>query len=241
MVDVYFREMVLGNWRVTGQGISLDDEGILVDGQHRMTALVRFGSPVWMMVARGVPHETAIQAIDSGPSRSAGQRLTMQGEKNGARRAAIARGAFVLSNPDASHTGMIPHSDIVFTLNRYRESIEVVDQGRASERIPSTTRAVAVVMLDAVPEYGADFAEGISSGANLGPGDPRLALRNWLNTRTGRVTGEELWTRSILAADAFMNDEKIHKLMGSARNRYIRFARNLGLQVNQSLLTALSR
>lgn len=243
VVEMYLRDMRLGKWEITGQGISIDSDGILVDGQHRLSALVRFNHPVWMLVTRGVSHEVGIRACDSGPPRSGGQRLTMQGEKNGSMKAAISRGLFVLTHAEVPFQGMVPHSDIVSMLARYRAAIDQVYAGGriAEARVPSLTRTVAAVMVDVLPEYGLPFLDGVLTGANLAPGDSRLALRNWVISRTGKATQDEVWAKSILCADAFMNDEPIHKLMSSARNRYARWAGNLNLPVNRSLLTALSR
>jgi hypothetical protein len=241
VVEMYRRDMQLGNWELTGQGISLDRDGLLVDGQHRLAALVRFNRPVWMLVTRGVSHDVAIRACDSGPPRTGGQRMGMQGEKNGALKAAISRGLFVLTNPEVPHSGMVPHSNLNTALNRYRQSIEAVVGGSSLVRVPSLPRAIAAAMIDVVPEYGIPFIEGVMTGANLASGDSRLALRNWMSARVGKSSYEEMWARSIAAADAFMNDESVHKLMSSSRTRYIRWASNLNLPVNRSLLTAISR
>ena len=51
------REMKTGNWRLTHQGIALDECGRLIDGQNRLTALVRAHMTLKMVVAFGVPEE----------------------------------------------------------------------------------------------------------------------------------------------------------------------------------------
>jgi hypothetical protein len=60
-----------GRWQLTHQGIAFDENGVLIDGQHRLTAIVLAGVPAEMMVARGVkPSENNLYAIDNGRRRS---------------------------------------------------------------------------------------------------------------------------------------------------------------------------
>lgn len=47
-----------GEWKVTHQGIAFSDAGRLIDGQHRLSAVVMSGMTVQMMVSRGIPDES---------------------------------------------------------------------------------------------------------------------------------------------------------------------------------------
>lgn len=81
-VDEYKRAMDKGFWRITGDGISLDAEGKLLDGQHRLQAIIEHGKPVIMAVIRGV-EAGAQQYMDSGKTRRISDNLKMfDGEKN---------------------------------------------------------------------------------------------------------------------------------------------------------------
>lgn len=68
-VEAYARAIKSGAFVTTHQGIAFDDEGNLIDGQHRLMAIVSAGAPVQMMVTRGVP-SNAMQIIDRGSSRT---------------------------------------------------------------------------------------------------------------------------------------------------------------------------
>lgn len=48
------RQMERGEWRVTHQPIAISSDGALLDGQHRLAAVVKCGLPVKMSVAYGV-------------------------------------------------------------------------------------------------------------------------------------------------------------------------------------------
>jgi hypothetical protein len=52
-VSRYARDMTNGHWTLNHQGIAFDDEGVLVDGQHRLMAIVKSGVTVKMMVTWG--------------------------------------------------------------------------------------------------------------------------------------------------------------------------------------------
>jgi hypothetical protein len=50
-VEVLARDMVNGCWRVTHQCIAISESGLLIDGQHRLSAVVSSGKTVPMYVA----------------------------------------------------------------------------------------------------------------------------------------------------------------------------------------------
>ena len=53
----YANVMKRGHWRVTHEGIAFDDDGHLIDGQHRLSAIVESGATVQMLVVTGLPTE----------------------------------------------------------------------------------------------------------------------------------------------------------------------------------------
>ena len=65
-----------GEWQMTHQGIAFSDKDVLLDGQHRLLAIVETNTPVPMLVTRGLKEET-FQAIDRGIKRNVGDALSM--------------------------------------------------------------------------------------------------------------------------------------------------------------------
>lgn len=53
----YGNVMKRGHWRVTHEGIAFNADGKLIDGQHRLQAIVDSGETVTMFVVRGLPDE----------------------------------------------------------------------------------------------------------------------------------------------------------------------------------------
>lgn len=52
-VDRYKADMISGAWTLNHQGIAFDDNGVLVDGQHRLAAISESGASIKMMVTWG--------------------------------------------------------------------------------------------------------------------------------------------------------------------------------------------
>lgn len=70
-VDHYARQMRLGQWRLTHQGVCLDADGNLVDGQHRLAAVVQSETAVTMLVSSLDETATALaMPLDTGMPRS---------------------------------------------------------------------------------------------------------------------------------------------------------------------------
>lgn len=77
-VNFYYKQMVSGEWGTTGDTIKLSSEGRLLDGQHRLHALIRYDNPIEMFVAEGVDPEL-FPMIDTGKPRTASDVLSSNG------------------------------------------------------------------------------------------------------------------------------------------------------------------
>lgn len=85
----YLKQCILsGTFRLTHQGIAFYDDGVLADGQHRLTAIVEAGVGVWLNVTRNMPRDNA-DAIDRGTTRTHRDHLKFSGFDVDTRRVAI--------------------------------------------------------------------------------------------------------------------------------------------------------
>lgn len=55
VVDKYVEEIKNGEWVATAQGVGIDDRGVLSDGQHRLSAIVKSGVTVPLLVVWNLP------------------------------------------------------------------------------------------------------------------------------------------------------------------------------------------
>jgi hypothetical protein len=83
------REIEAGRWQRTHQGIAFDRNGILLDGQHRLLAVIRSGQKVACNVDFGLSPD-AFKVIDTHAKRKAADALHIQGHANTIKLAAAA-------------------------------------------------------------------------------------------------------------------------------------------------------
>jgi hypothetical protein len=83
-VKTYAADMLAGRWKQTGSTISFDTDGNLLDGQHRLRALVLAGVTLPFPIVTGL-HPDTFDTYDIGRSRSSADALEMAGMQDGRR------------------------------------------------------------------------------------------------------------------------------------------------------------
>lgn len=76
-VSAYAHDMINGRWLLNGDAIRFAQDGTLLDGQHRLQAIIEANVGVSMLVIHNLPAET-FATIDAGAS---GRRVTFLGWK----------------------------------------------------------------------------------------------------------------------------------------------------------------
>lgn len=92
-VNTYAKELMNGNWVFNGETIIISSKGHILDGQHRLKAVVQTGMTIVCVVVRGIK-ESAFDTLDQGWKRSNGQILTIEGYKHGNTLAATIKGVY---------------------------------------------------------------------------------------------------------------------------------------------------
>ena len=83
-------QMQSGLWQMAADPIRISDTGVLLDGQHRLSAIVASKVTYDMLVVRGLP-DTTFHVMDTGRIRSAGDVLQIGGHPNSRLIASIIR------------------------------------------------------------------------------------------------------------------------------------------------------
>lgn len=102
------REMKSDLFKLSVDAIGFDVCGRLINGQHRLTAVIESGKPQPFIVARNLPVETA-QLIDVGKKRTMAQRITIGGTRMTEKQCALVRNAMV--DYQSSHNGTVIFAD----------------------------------------------------------------------------------------------------------------------------------
>lgn len=160
------KDMREGHWDTTHQGIAIATDGTLVDGQHRLMAVVESGVTVRMNVTFNAPKS---QHIDSGNSRSMANRVQMSDYDMSWTDKTILSAANLIGRM-FSGSNLSHEEDLTEWLAKYRPQIEMVTSHikRGSMRGLSSagiTAAMIVAAINDVPEaYIAKFLEVFYSG-----------------------------------------------------------------------------
>lgn len=76
-VIMYSEDMKSGNWALNGESIKFNRTGKLIDGQHRLMAIIRSGVPIATYVIFDIPNDISI--MDRGKNRSTTDSLIISG------------------------------------------------------------------------------------------------------------------------------------------------------------------
>ena len=191
-----------GEWRVTHQGIAFDATGALVDGQHRLAAIVEADLPVEVTVFSEVP-EGAFDVLDTGKRRNAADVLAIEGEKSAVMLAAMVRTVWLYQNrPELNWSGGdagVSNHQIVQTLEQHpklRDFIGVGEQvAAATGMIKSAAGAASYLVTEANRGDLSGWFDGIVEGTGLPKGDPRLMFRRVMFAHTRKQVGQPMRRR----------------------------------------------
>ena len=89
VIRTYADAMRKGEWMLNGETIVFDEQGRLMQGHHRMMAVVESGCEVEFLVVRNVPRDRAWTTYNCGLKTNLGQMLAMKKIKNASLVAAI--------------------------------------------------------------------------------------------------------------------------------------------------------
>lgn len=185
-----------GAWLVMPDGISVAADGSLLNGRHRLTAVVRAGISVDFYVHYNVPPAT-FAAFDTGRRRTAGDTLKMAGfDKNVLALTSAAKLLVCYDDWLADPAGFpqwstwsrlkYTNAEVLGSVHRYRDLMEDVNHGQAtgarSGLVAASIAAFRQLARRAWPEGEdllTDFCWGLRTGEDIHRGDPPYTLREW--------------------------------------------------------------
>lgn len=186
-------DMTNGRWRSNGETLKFDRTGRLIDGQHRLSAVIAAERTVEFDVAFDVP-EDAVQTIDQGRSRGAADVLHMHGLANAKVLSGSAKIVMnYLDGYNPSYTQTAPA--IQDFVDRFPDIEKYAGLATSLFGIIPPSPVGAVLYLGSVDGTRAKmvdtFVAGLRTGVNLDEGDPRLALRTSVANLRARQSGSK--------------------------------------------------
>ena len=112
----YAATMTEGGWKLTHQGIALDTNGIVQDGQHRLQGIVDSGTTQQFFIFVGMD-PAAYTALDIGMKRTYGDTMTRVGHNNAAQLGSCARLVFLFQRRDFTSTWKVTNQQVLDTVS----------------------------------------------------------------------------------------------------------------------------
>lgn len=195
-VKSYAEDMLAGNWdENTGVAISVDANGNLRDGQHRLEAIVLSGVSIHSWVCRNVASDGI---YDNNRKRSASDQISIlrddfEGVYKSPRYISIAR-AFINHTISGKRDKVSPKQIIDFT-EEHKEDLDGFFLNIPQTSVPKLSLAVVHMALFMAYMGGVDietilnFYDVFTSGMSTTSEEfPIIAYRNYLKDSSGNIT-----------------------------------------------------
>lgn len=189
LVNRFARMMVGGKWHLDGNPIKEDEEGKLLDGQHRLWAFIKAAEidpnvVVYFSIVKGVD-ESSLLVMDTGRKRGLNDFLGIQGKKNTAVMAAAARWLWWYDNVRTGNLTSIggatnPEMAMAIAAHPLIEEASslVAGSSEAKAKVPSGGLAFLLTKgLEINRVTTETFLYGLNNGSGLDDGSPILQLR----------------------------------------------------------------
>lgn len=234
----YSGQMKNGDWRVDGNTVKVGRDGVLLDGQHRLYAIVESGTTQTVILITGLEPE-AMETIDTGVSRTLSDllKLRVPDIKQEGAIAGLLRSLYVRSLGESLPTSFSTSSGSVQQdaritnprlVDHYVTERIVIDRlfpyavsvRRARSTWTGFTSRVIAVMRHELEQIDFDdadyFFDRLKSGAGLESNDPIMALIRYgdrVAKHRDQSPSSEVWAALIIKSwNAFRSGRTIHSL-----------------------------
>lgn len=189
-VLAFARDMANGDWPYTGEAIKFDTEGNLIDGQHRLFAIIEANVTVKLLVLFGLDR-SAQQYLDAGIKRTVADALTFRGEINTSLLASCARVGIQADHNNWNHKNTLTTAEVIDWITNHpdiRRHVHIVGSASAKIDISPTVFTYASWRLSQIsPAEAAAFVSDVIDMRSLGAGDPiNTLLQRFRSARKGR-------------------------------------------------------
>lgn len=196
LVQKIKQEILKGRWEVTHQPIAIDEENNLIDGQHRLSAIVLSGATVNVRVTLNCKRQT-MNVVDTGKSRNNADMLVMDNFKNSTHTAASLRQVICYQKHQNQYWNdrniIVTSLDIKEKINEFEDLDVEVEEAVKNGQIYAkkfkplmstvTTSFILLAAYKNVNNYLIhDYLEKLATGTFLSNDNPLQILRNrWIN------------------------------------------------------------
>lgn len=208
LVARFASDMKAGRWRLTHQGIAFNGKGKLIDGQHRLVAVIESGMSVEMQVSYGCKPDS-LRWIDLGGTRAvADQLLFVPKFQHITKPKRVAPCARAMLAGLRYRPCNISHDTVLRCIEKYGPDIEWVleETGDCLRKAAVNAVITKASMIDG-REKLAPFCHCLRDNVFPLHNDPANMLSRWLNRprKTGAVTYRETYGKTVTAVRAHLS------------------------------------
>lgn len=217
-------EMLTGNWQFDGQPIRFSEGGVLLDGQHRLNAVINSDCAQQFLVVTGI-EKGAFKVMDTGKNRSAADIFSVEGVNYSAATAAACRMVVNFKNGlNTTNTANKPsNTDILnfYDINKSRinDCIKLAKTYYEDfNKVLPLSQIAGFMFLFGEKHVtkSEDFFNKLCNGLSLSNEDPIRHLRNKLiREKIARLSlpTAEKYAIIILTWNAYRRDSKTKRLV----------------------------
>lgn len=220
-IENYAADMARGAWADTGDTVKIGRSGLLIDGQHRLEAIVKADVTITMAIAYDVP-DSSFDSIDIGRVRKASDIVALRGQKHYTIVASACRLIYLDEHGllDQTHPSMsssraqvrtVTNRDVIETMDACPDVIECAALVSTTYKFAGQLLAYGLAAyilwkLRRIEQVAADrFFSGLTDGLNLTAQDPLFMLRERLIRNQAdkrKLERRELYAMTVKAWNA---------------------------------------
>lgn len=212
--------MTRGEWVLNGETIIFSPDGTLMQGQHRLHAIIKSGVTVPLLLVRGIQFD-AFSTLDLGRKRSVGDVLNIHGEVNANVLASALRSIGLIEGIVTDQRAMSP-AMATSILDRHPSVRVWTSRFSSSEAKKFISSAFIGALTMAAERHGservAEFFAQVSSGEGLHKGMPAYAVRErfFARSRTDVIPYMMALAYAIKALNAHLTGQPMKMLRWAA-------------------------
>lgn len=211
-------EMRAGRWKMNGDAIRIAIDGSLIDGQHRLMAVLQTGISITTLLVTGLDPD-AFDTIDSCARRSGGDTLAVAGEKNCRNLAAalVVADDLLAGKNDFVRSMRTSNAEVLNMLARHPEIRDSLSWGKALVRLAPASISVAMhyIFRRRDREKADAFFNAVATGVGLEFDSPAYLLRQRLidnATAKAKLTRRYTAALFIKAWNSFKTGQRLKNL-----------------------------
>jgi hypothetical protein len=179
-------QITAGQWMLNGQAVIVSEDENILDGQHRLQAVIKAGEPITTLVIYGISFE-AFKTIDTGVVRTGADALTLWHENSGrSDTRAVASAVKWCRRIEQKFYGKISKLSNTDVLNYVNKHPSLWQHAETLSSFPSSARPMSIASGLALLEMFArkdeetaqTFIRALFTGEGLHAKDPEYVVRN---------------------------------------------------------------